>query len=93
MVSPLLFGYHETVGSPGSEAVQPAMSSAVFWIVAAVIVLAEAAIVVTALRMRVSQDPARGVLGTRPLEIVWTTLPTLLVALLVFVSYRELQGG
>lgn len=69
------------------------MSSALFWIVAAVVVAVEAAIIVTALRMRVTPDPARGVLGTRPLEIVWTLLPALLVALVVLASYREWQSG
>jgi heme/copper-type cytochrome/quinol oxidase subunit 2 len=69
------------------------MSSTLFWIVTAVVVVAQAAIIVTALRMRVVTDPARGVLGTRPLEIVWTLLPALLVALVVLASYRELQSG
>jgi len=69
------------------------MASAAFWLVAAVVLLAEAAIVIAALRMRVTPDPSRGVLGTRPLEIVWTLLPTLLAVFLVFVSYNELRGG
>ena len=69
------------------------MSSAFFWFVTAIVLLAEGAIVVTALRMRVTPDPTRGVLGARPLEIVWTLTPGLLVALLVFVSHNELKGG
>ena len=88
-----LIGYHEKVGSPGSEAAQAAMSSTLFWIVTAVVLVAEVAIIVTALRMRVATDPARGVLGTRPLEIVWTLLPALLVALVVAASYGELRSG
>jgi heme/copper-type cytochrome/quinol oxidase subunit 2 len=69
------------------------MASAWFWVVTACLALIEAAIVVAALRMRVTPDPARGVLGTRPLEVVWTLLPPLLVALVVLVSYGGLAGG
>ena len=63
------------------------MSSAVFWLVIGAIILAEGAIIVAALRMRVVSNPTRGVLGARPFEIFWTLLPLALVALLVFLSY------
>jgi len=69
------------------------MTSAYFWLVAALVLLAEVAIVVTALRMRVRHDPSRGVLGARPVEIVWTLLPVLLVVVVVFVSFGELRGS
>ena len=49
--------------------------------------LAEMAIVVTALRMRVQQDASRGILGTRTAEVVWTLLPVGLIAILVVMSY------
>lgn len=49
--------------------------------------LAEAAIVVTALRMRVQQDASRGILGTRAAEVVWTLLPVGLIAILAVMSY------
>ena len=67
------------------------MSIVLFWFVTTAIIVAECAIVVAALRMRVSSDPARGVLGTRPLEIVWTLLPVSLVLLLLLFSYSEFQ--
>jgi heme/copper-type cytochrome/quinol oxidase subunit 2 len=69
------------------------MSTVVFWLVTTAILLAEGAIVVTALRMRVDADPARGVLGTRPLEVLWTLLPLSLVALMLILSYGEFRDA
>lgn len=53
--------------------------------------LAEAAIIVAALRMRVQPDYARSVVGSRPAEVVWTILPAGLIALLVVVSWGARQ--
>ena len=58
-----------------------------FWIVVSLMALAEAAIIVTALRMRVRQDSSRGIVGSRAAEVVWTLLPTGLIAILVVMSY------
>ena len=58
-----------------------------FWIVVSLMALAEAAIIVTALRMRVRQDSARGIVGSRAAEVVWTLLPMGLIAILVVMSY------
>ena len=58
-----------------------------FWIVVSLIALAEAAIIVTALRMRVRQDSARGIVGSRAAEVVWTLLPVGLIAILIVMSY------
>ena len=69
------------------------MSSALFWLVVVAVALAEAAIIVTALRMKIAPSAGRGVLGARPVEIVWTLLPALLVVLIVAVSYGELKNG
>ena len=60
----------------------------VFWVVISAVVLAEAAIVVAALRMRVASDPSRGFLGARPAEVLWTLLPIVLVAAIVLLSYE-----
>ncbi|MDA1035802.1 MAG: hypothetical protein O3B65_02840 [Chloroflexi bacterium] len=68
------------------------MSSVVFWFVIVAILLAEGAIIVAALRMRVVSSPSRGVLGARPFEIFWTLLPLALVALMVFLSYNSYQA-
>ena len=62
-------------------------SSVGFWVVIAVMALFEVAIVVTALRMRVASDPSRGLLGTRPAEVVWTLLPLLLILAVALYSY------
>ena len=58
-----------------------------FWIVVSLMALAEAAIIVTALRMRVRQDSARGIVGSRAAEVVWTLLPMGLIVILVVMSY------
>ncbi len=64
------------------------MSILVFWSVITAIGLAEVAIIVTALRMRVASDPTRGVLGTRAAEVVWTLLPALLILAMALLSYQ-----
>ena len=53
--------------------------------------LAEAAIIVAALRMRVQPGYARSVVGSRPAEVVWTILPAGLIALLAVVSWGARQ--
>ena len=57
-----------------------------FWLVAGSLILVEAAIIVTALRMRVQPLAARSVVGRRPAEVVWTLLPALLLVALVVMS-------
>ncbi len=58
-----------------------------FWIVVSFMALAEVAIIVTALRMRVRRDSSRGIVGSRAAEVVWTLLPAGLIGLLVVMSY------
>ncbi len=58
-----------------------------FWIVVSLMALAEAAIIVTALRMRVRQDSSRGIVGSRPAEVIWTLLPVGLIGILVVMSH------
>ncbi|MEE8517924.1 MAG: hypothetical protein V3S98_02230 [Dehalococcoidia bacterium] len=67
------------------------MSTLLFWLVTSAIGLAEAAIIVAALRMRVASDPARGVLGARATEVLWTLLPPVLLAAVVVLSYQAFQ--
>ena len=64
-----------------------------FWLVTAMILFADGAIIVAALRMHVDVNPARGVLGTRPLEILWTLLPISLLIFMLTLSYGEFQNG
>ena len=60
-----------------------------FWVVVAAIALAQTAIVVTALRMKVAPDPARGIVGARITEALWTLLPPVLIAAVVLLSLAE----
>ena len=64
------------------------MHTAGFWLVVGALALAEAAIVITALRMSVRSASDRGVVGGRPAEVVWTLLPALLLAALALLSFR-----
>lgn len=57
-----------------------------FWLVVGLLALLEAAIVVTALRMRVRPIGPRSIVGRRSAEIGWTTLPALLLVALVVLS-------
>lgn len=60
------------------------MTTPGFWLVVGTLVIVEAAIIVTALRMRIQPLAARSVVGGRPAEVVWTLLPaSLLIALAV----------
>ncbi len=56
------------------------------WLVVGSLILVEAAIIITALRMRVQPLAARSVVGGRPAEVVWTLLPALLLVALVVMS-------
>ena len=58
-----------------------------FWLVVGILALVEAAVVVTALRMRVRSTAARSVVGGRPAEISWTLIPGLLLAALAVLSF------
>ena len=60
-----------------------------FWAVVAAIALAQLAIVVAALRMKVAADPSHGILGARGTEVLWTLLPALLIAGVIVLSLGE----
>jgi heme/copper-type cytochrome/quinol oxidase subunit 2 len=75
------------------EVLKVSMSTYVFWLVTAAVLLADGAIIVAALRMKVDANPARGVLGTRPLEILWTLLPISLLVFMLILSYGEFQNA
>lgn len=64
-----------------------------FWVAMAIVLLVEFSIVFSALRMHVEPDSSRGFLGTRPVEILWTFMPALLLLALLFVSYRLFSQG
>ena len=50
--------------------------------------LVEVAIVVTALRMNVERDAARGFVGARPTEVIWTLAPALLIVGVTYLSFN-----
>ncbi len=60
-----------------------------FWVVVAAMAVVQTAIVVTALRMKVAPDPARGIIGARMTEALWTLLPAVLIAGVVLLSLAE----
>ena len=60
-----------------------------FWVVVAAIATAQTAIVIAALRMKVAPDPARGIVGARATEVLWTLLPAVLIAGVVVLSLAE----
>ncbi|MCH7655878.1 MAG: hypothetical protein IIC95_07830 [Chloroflexi bacterium] len=60
-----------------------------FWVVVTTIAIAQTAIVVAALRMKVATDPARGIVGARATEALWTLLPVGLMAGVVLLSLAE----
>ena len=60
-----------------------------FWVVVAAIATAQTAIVVAALRMKIAPDPARGIVGARVAEALWTLLPAVLLAGVVVLSLAE----
>ena len=60
-----------------------------FWVVVAALALAQTAIVVTALRMKVEPDPARGIVGARVTEVIWTLMPVALIVAVVVLSLGE----
>ena len=64
------------------------MNSPAFWFVVGAVALAETAIVVTALRMRVRTSGPLSLVGRRPAEIGWTLLPALLLVALVALSLQ-----
>lgn len=64
------------------------MLSPGFWLVVGAVALVEAAIVTTAIRMRVRSTGRRSIVGRRPAEIGWTMLPALLLIALVLLSLQ-----
>jgi len=80
--------YHRRAGCTADDGT---VSTLFFWFVITAIGLAEVSIIVAALRIRVASDPARGLLGARASEVLWTLLPALLVAAMLVLSYQSIQ--
>jgi heme/copper-type cytochrome/quinol oxidase subunit 2 len=68
-----------------------ASSPVLFWVVVGALGVLEALIVVAALRMRTTGGGQRGAVGSRPMEVLWTLLPALLLAAMVYLSFQTYQ--
>ena len=64
------------------------MTTPGFWLVVGSLILVEAAIIVTALRMRVRTVAGRSIVGGRPAEVIWTLLPALFLVALTVLSFQ-----
>ena len=64
-----------------------------FWVVVVGLGILEALIVITALRMRTTRGARRGIVGSRPMEVLWTLLPALLLAAMVYLSLQIYQDS
>jgi heme/copper-type cytochrome/quinol oxidase subunit 2 len=63
-----------------------------FWVVTGALGILEALIVVAALRMRTTDGAQRGIVGSRPMEVLWTLLPALLLIAMVYLSFQAYQN-
>jgi heme/copper-type cytochrome/quinol oxidase subunit 2 len=66
------------------------ISDAIFWLAAACCALAQAAIVRSALRAR-AQRPDGSAAPSRPIEVAWTVVPALALALVLVLTWRALH--
>ena len=64
-----------------------------FWVVAGALGILEALIVIAALRMHTTPSKQHGVVGSRPMEVLWTLLPALLIAAMVYLSFQTYQDN
>ena len=62
-----------------------------FWAVVAALAVVQALILFTALRIHAPPDPGRGLVGSRPMEMVWTLLPALVLTAIALLSFQALQ--
>ena len=66
------------------------LSDAIFWLAAACCVFAQVAIVRSALRAR-AQRPDGSASPSRPIEVAWTILPAIMLALVLVLTWRALH--
>jgi heme/copper-type cytochrome/quinol oxidase subunit 2 len=66
------------------------LSDAIFWLAAACCVFAQAAIVRSALRAR-AQRPDGSASPSRPIEVAWTVVPGIVLALVLVLTWRALH--
>lgn len=66
------------------------LSDIVFWLAAVCCALSQAAIVRSALRAR-AQRPDGSASPSKPIEVAWTVLPALMLALVLVFTWRALH--
>lgn len=66
------------------------MSDIIFWLAALCCALSQAAIVRSALRAR-AQRPDGSAAPSKPIEVAWTVLPALMLALVLVLTWRALH--
>jgi heme/copper-type cytochrome/quinol oxidase subunit 2 len=66
------------------------VSDIIFWLAAACCALSQAAIVRSALRAR-AQRPDGSASPTKAIEVAWTILPALMLALVLVLTWRALH--
>jgi heme/copper-type cytochrome/quinol oxidase subunit 2 len=73
-----------------SRTIPTFLSDAIFWLAAACCALSQAAIIRSALRAR-AQRPDGGASPSRPIEVAWTVVPALMLALVLVLTWRALH--
>ena len=62
-----------------------------FWIVVGALAVVQGLIMLTGLRIRSSPQGLGGPVGSRPMEIVWTAVPAVILIAVVILSFQALQ--
>jgi heme/copper-type cytochrome/quinol oxidase subunit 2 len=73
-----------------SRIIPRSLSDIIFWLAAACCALSQAAIVRSALRAR-AQRPDGSASPTKAIEVAWTVLPALMLALVLLLTWRALH--
>jgi heme/copper-type cytochrome/quinol oxidase subunit 2 len=73
-----------------SPTIPTLVSDAIFWLAAACCALSQAAIIRSALRAR-AERPDGSASPSRPIEVAWTVVPALMLALVLVLTWRALH--
>src|SRR4051794_16581222 len=75
-----------------SRTIRTHFSDTIFWLAVACCALAQAAIIRSAFRAR-AQRPDGSASPSRPMEIAWTVVPALMLALVLVFTWRTLHSA
>lgn len=62
-----------------------------FWIVVGALAVVQGLIMLTALRIRLAPHALTGPLGARPMELLWTLAPSLVLVAIAVLSFQALR--